>query len=129
MPIRRVLVLALLLTACTETLQRPRQATTPLPPSAPVLLFSGTLPRSVEYEVLGTIVVRKATAAGDDWALERLAEEARTVGTNAVMGVRMGFTPLLGAWVAPKGTDIAVRITAPRLEDVWLRTGIQGEWR
>lgn len=32
MPIRRVLVLALLLTACTETLQRPRQATTPLPP-------------------------------------------------------------------------------------------------
>ena len=45
------------------------------------------------------------------------------------MGVRMGFAPVVGIWVAPKGKGIAVRITAPRLEDVWMRTGMQGEWR
>src|SRR5262245_32882273 len=130
MPIWRVLVLALLLTACAETSQHPLQATTPLPPNAPVLLFRGMRPRSVEYEGLGTIVVRKATAIGDRLGPREPGRRGSQGGNQCDHGGADGLClPLLGTWVAPKGTGIAVRITAPRLEDVWLRTGIQGERR
>jgi uncharacterized protein YbjQ (UPF0145 family) len=83
----------------------------------------------VHYQVLGRIAVRKQSYGSIDWALDRLAAEARKAGAIAVVDVVTSFAPAMGGWATPHATGIAVRITTPSIEAVADMVRIKGEWR
>jgi uncharacterized protein YbjQ (UPF0145 family) len=76
-----------------------------------VVVGQGTLPPSVDYEVVGT--VRAKAQSGYD-SIETmfplLADEARKIGANAVMSAQGGRRPTAISWAAPfaEGTAIWV---------------------
>ena len=118
-----------LLTACAQTVQTPSPAVTPLSPGVPILLIRTPLPPSVQYEVLGTIMVHKTSYGSADWALDQLAAEARAAGANAIMDVTIGFVPSWGGWATPQSTGTAILITAPSVKQVSQLPTVQAEWR
>jgi hypothetical protein len=70
-----------------STLQAPPPAAAPTPTTQRILLVRGKVPTAVKYEVLGPLAVRKLSYGGAEWALQRLAEDARKAGANAVLEV------------------------------------------
>src|SRR5215510_9841565 len=96
-----VMLLALSLAGCGgATLQAPPTAPTPTPATQRILMIRSTvttaLPPSVMYDVIGPLAVRKFSYGGAEWALQRLAEEARKAGANAVVEVVITFAPSWG---------------------------------
>jgi uncharacterized protein YbjQ (UPF0145 family) len=124
-----LLAVPLCLTACARTVQAPPPAATPLPPGTRVLLVRRDLPPAVQYEILGRIAVRKQSYGSIDWALDRLAAEARTAGATAVIDVVTGFAPEVWGFATPHATSFAIRITAPSVEAVADMVKIRREWR
>lgn len=124
-----VLPLLFCLTACAQTIQAPPAALTPTPPDLPVLLLRTAPPPTVLYQIIGPIVVRKTTHGRTGWAQDRLADEARQAGANAVMYVRTHVGPSWGGWATPHGTGIAILILEPSAEEVSQLPNLQGEWR
>jgi hypothetical protein len=111
-----------------STLQAPPQATSPIPDTQRILLLRSRLPAFVTYDVLGPLAVRKTSYGGPEWALERLAQEARSVGANAVVGVEVSFAPSWAGWATPHGKGTAVRIITPSLEELAALPELKAEW-
>lgn len=124
-----LLAVLLCLTACARTVQATPPAATPLPPGTRVLLVRGELPPTVQYEILGRIAVRKQSYGSIDWALDRLADEARIAGATAVIAVVTSFAPAVWGWATPHATGFAIRITESSVEAVADMVKIRGEWR
>jgi hypothetical protein len=103
-----VSLLALSLSGCGgSTLQAPSPASTPTPTTQRILLVRGRVPSSVTYDVIGPLAVRKLSYGGPEWALQRLADEARTAGANAVLEVEITFAPSWAGWATPHGKGMA----------------------
>ena len=111
-----------------STLQAPPPTTTPIPDTQRILLLRSRLPAFVNYDVLGPLAVRKTSYGGPEWALERLAQAARVVGANAVVGVEVSFAPSWAGWATPHGKGTAVRILAPSLEELAAMPELKAEW-
>ena len=111
------ILLVLVLSSCGgHTLQSPPASSAPLAATHPVLVVRGKLPSTVQYETVGPIVVRKTSYGSADWALDRLADEARKTGANAVIDVQISFAPSWVGWATPHGKGTAVRILKPPAE-------------
>jgi hypothetical protein len=111
-----------------STLQAPPPAATATPTTQRILFVRGPVPSSVAYTVLGPLAVRKLSYGGPEWALQRLADEARTAGANAVLDVEITFAPSWGGWATPHGKGTAVRITSPTIEEVANMPELKTEW-
>jgi len=74
------------------------------------------------------LAVRKLSYGGPEWALQRLADEARTAGANAVLEVEITFAPSWAGWATPHGKGMAVRITSPTVEEVANMRELKTEW-
>ena len=74
------------------------------------------------------MAVRKLSYGGVEWALERLAEEARKAGANAVVEADITFAPSWFGWATPHGKGTAVRILSPSVEEVARLPGLKTEW-
>lgn len=112
-----------------QTLQAPAAKAPPGATAQRILLVRSGLPASVRYEVLGPLSVRKLSYGEAEWALQRLAEEARAAGANAVMNVEVSFAPSYFGWATPHGKGTAVRIVSPAVEVVGKMSGLKPEWR
>lgn len=81
-------------------------------PTNRVCFLRGALPEGVKYEVVGKIIGSKKTYGSTDQVLERMAEEAKKAGADAVIDLDAGqrFGGIM-PWdtVRPKGYGIAVR--------------------
>jgi hypothetical protein len=122
-------LLVLHLSSCGgSTLRAPPPATTPTPTTQRILLVRGRVPESVTYNVLGALAVRKLSYGGPEWALQRLADEARTAGANAVIEVEITFAPSWDGWATPHGKGIAVRIISPSVEAVAKMPELKPVW-
>ena len=108
--------------------QAPSPAATATPTTQRILLVRGPVPSSVRYTVLGPLAVRKLSYGGAEWALQRLADDARTAGANAVLEVEITLAPSGFGWMAPHGKGIAVRITSPTIEEVAKMRKLKTEW-
>jgi hypothetical protein len=119
----------LLLAACARTVHAPPAALTPTPPDTPVLLLRTAPPTAVRYQLIGPVVVCRTATGRADWALDRLADAARTAGATAVMHVRVSVGPSWCGWATQRGTGMAIRILEPSAEEVSQLPTVQAEWR
>ena len=111
-----------------QTLQAPPPATAADLPAQRILVVRRALPSAVQYVVVGPLSVRKLSYGGAEWALQRLAEEARKAGANAVIDVEISFAPSFFGWATPHGKGTAVRIVSPSVEEVAQMPALQTEW-
>ena len=124
-----ITLLALSLSGCGgQTLQTPAAVSTPTPATQRILLVRGPVPPSVTYDVIGPLAVRKLSYGGPEWALQRLAEDARKAGANAVIEVVITFAPSWVGWAAPHGKGIAIRILSPSVAEVARMSELKTEW-
>jgi uncharacterized protein YbjQ (UPF0145 family) len=82
----------------------------------------------VRDEVIGPLAVRKRSYGGPEWAVERLAEKARKVGTKAVIEVVITFAPSWAGRATPHGKGTAIRILSPTVEELAKMPGLKIEW-
>ena len=88
-----------------------------------MLLSKETLPSSDGYEVVGTVKVVKATYSSGG-VEEKLANEARRIGADAVIGIRTWRAPAGFAWAAPHAEGEAIKFRSGF--DV---SELKGQWR
>lgn len=81
-------------------------------PTKQVCFLRGGLPEGVKYEVIGKVIGYKKTYGNTEEVLNRMAEEAKKSGADAVIDLDAGqrFGGIM-PWstVRPKGNGIAVR--------------------
>lgn len=80
----------------------------------PIFITQAELPSNIEHEIIGTV---KANARAGYNSVESLypmlAEEARKVGANAVIGTYGGRTVSAFSWAAPFTGGTAVKVKHP----------------
>ncbi len=81
-----------------------------------VCLLAGDLPAGTIFQLIGTIRATKGTYGGTDQLLPAIADQARTIGANAVINLQAHQRfrgPLPWRVTAPSGQGQAVRVTDP----------------
>jgi uncharacterized protein YbjQ (UPF0145 family) len=81
----------------------------------PVLVTQTELAEGVQYEVIGTVNARARSGYSNAKTLfPLLADEARKIGANAVVGVEGGRHVSFFSWAAPHASGTAVRVDDPQ---------------
>ena len=93
------------------------------PHTKKVLMSTDTLPSNDEYEVIGVVKVVKGSYSQEGME-KRLADEARQIGADAVIGIRTWRAPAGFAWAAPHAEGEAIKFK-PEF-DV---SKLNGQWR
>jgi nitrous oxide reductase accessory protein NosL len=81
----------------------------------PVCMLERWLPTGMKYEEIDEIDVKKTWYGSTDGMLAPLADEAREVGANVVMRVRVGHSVGAIAWARPFAEGMAVWV--PEMTD------------
>jgi len=111
----------------TNTTDVNRIEETKYPPhSRRVYVTGSNMPANAKYEVLGILEVGKVWYGSSDNILESLADGARELGADAVVGVKTWHQPSGWSWAAPHGSGCAVKISDPADVDL---AGLGGEWK
>lgn len=94
------------------------------PYNGKVLIVEGSVPGTVEYEIIEDdmeVVKRWYGALDESYLL--LAKAARSLGANAVINARVWIAPSIGAWASPHGAGQAVFIKDPKKIELLERQG------
>ena len=91
-----------------------------------VFVTSASLPTTAKYEVLASLEVGKVWYGSSDNVLQSLADGARKLGADAVVGVKTWHQPSGWSWSAPHGSGKAVKITDPASVDL---ANLGGDWK
>lgn len=106
------LSIAIALTGCAATSSSTKSATAPAagPYTGPVCLLTSPVAPDVKHSYVGEIEAGKQWYGGTDELLPLIADEARKLGSNAVISVKVGQTLGLWAWARPVGSGKAIKI-------------------
>jgi hypothetical protein len=88
-----------------------------------VLMSKDTLPSSDNYDVIGTVKMLKGSYSQEGLE-EKLADEARQIGADAVIGIRTWRAPEGFAWAAPHAEGEAIKFR-PGFDI----SKLKGQWR
>jgi len=77
------------------------------------------------YKVLGEIRVITLGYGGSNKVYQDMVNKALEVGADAVVGVQIWRQPSGGAWAAPQGTGIAIKLDENSKVDL---TKLNGKW-
>ena len=111
------LCLALFFVACSERTTAPPPGATAVK-SYPahgkqVRIVRSDLPPGSSYEVLAALKAIEGGYGELATAERKLADDARAIGADAVINVKVWHAPRFGAWAAPHAEGVAVKITKP----------------
>lgn len=117
MRILAVICLTLLFVGCSERQTMPPPGATAVK-SYPahgkqVRIVRSDLPAGSNYEVLAMVKAIEGGYGELATAERKLADDARSLGADAVINVKVWHAPRLGAWAAPHAEGLAVKITRP----------------
>lgn len=106
------LSIALALTGCAATSSSTKSATAPAagPYTGPVCLLTSPVAPEVKHSVFGDIEASKQWYGGTDELLPLIADEARKLGANTVIRVKVGQRIGGLAWARPVGSGQAIKI-------------------
>lgn len=91
-----------------------------------VYVTSENLPATAKYDVLGQLEVGKVWYGSSGNVLRSLADGARKLGADAVVGVDTWRQPSGWSWAAPHGSGKAVKIIEPSSVDF---SSLEGDWK
>jgi len=103
---------AIILSGCAATASSTKHANAPtsLPYTGPVCLLTSPVAPDVKNVYVGEIEASKEWYGGTDELLPLIADEARKLGSNAVINVKVGQKIGLWAWARPTGSGKAIKI-------------------
>jgi hypothetical protein len=90
-----------------------------------VFVTTAMLPEGIQYEEIANIDYGKSRGGEIEEVFQALAEEARNIGADAVIGASAWRSPRGYSWRAPQGKGIAVRLLDESSFD-WSQ--IEGNW-
>lgn len=111
-----IAALAIALTGCAavrESDLREHRPTSMKAHSGPVCMMKSPMPQHVEHEPLGLIESYSRFYGPMDPILDALAEEARSIGANAVVRLNPRHKMGLIAWARPFADGQGIRIADP----------------
>lgn len=111
-----IAALALAMTGCAAVREadiRDRNPANIKPHSGPVCLLKSPMPQHVTHENLGLVESYSRFYGSMDPILDALAEEARSIGANAVVRLNPRHKFGLVAWARPFADGQGVRIADP----------------
>jgi len=91
-----------------------------------VFLTRETLPPEAKFDIIATIDISKTVGGSIDRVKVGMADKARKLGADAIIGFNTWRQPCGWSWSAPQGTGQAVKITDPASVDL---SKLKGEWR
>jgi len=74
------------------------------------LLTQANLPPEIQYQIVDNLDVSKKTYGSSDHVKRELADEARNKGADAIIGLKIWFSPSLFGWATPHASGIAIKI-------------------
>lgn len=74
-----------------------------------VFITKDSLPETTAFDVIAKIDVGKVWYGGQSAVLPSLAARARTLGADAVIGIKTWIQPSGWSWAAPHGSGMAVK--------------------
>jgi hypothetical protein len=114
--------LILLVSACAENTTTPVAGTEAVKTypahNRQVKLVQGELPPGTDYEVLGKVKAIDAWYGGSENVEREIAQDARALGADAVIQVKIWFAPRALAWAAPHAEGMAVKLRRPESVDL-----------
>lgn len=116
------IIATLCLAGCAATSSSVKQdpAAPPTAYMGPVCLLAAPLPPELKHQVLGEVEASKQWYGSLEEMLPPLAEEARKLGANAVVKVKVSQQIGLFAWARPVGSGTAVKAEGNTLDCVKL---------
>jgi len=103
---------AIILSGCAATASSTKHAntSTSLPYTGPVCLLTSPVAPDVKHSPIGEIEASKQWYGGTDELLPLIADEARKLGANTVIRVKVGQRIGGLAWARPVGSGQAIKI-------------------